>query len=275
MYNFPYDAPNAYISDPLNFFGTIQRVRYQSWTNLPEVSTGTRVVRINLHHPIPRFLRIHTYRCKVWYRGQPMYCDICKEGTHLASICPYKEKCLSCEGVGHLARHCPTLCFKCKGDHASDSCPNRRRWERATADEDDFCSVASDLGVATDVAGDPAESTTDSAEAAGPAFAAGLAAAAGVTRNSAAGGPASSGVVLIDFLALRPPLTSTVSQPGTAPDDERFNQLNEIQMQEESLSQSVLDGLSGVVNEACEPAIDALESAGDSVSDVSLSGVPL
>ena len=82
-------------------------------------------------------------------------------------------------------------------------------------------------------------------------------------------------MVLIDFLALRPPLTSTVSQPGTAPDDERFNQLNEIQMQEESLSQSVLDGLSGVVNEACEPAIDALESAGDSVSDVSLSGVPL
>ena len=277
MYNFPYDAPNAYISDALKFFGTIQTVRYQRWTNIPGVSTGTRVVRINLDRSIPRFVKIHTYRCKVWYRGQPVYCDICKEGSHLASNCPYKGKCLSCEGVGHLARRCPTVCFKCKGSHASDSCPKRRRWEHVS-EEDDSRSVASDLGTAADVAGDPVGSSTNRAEAAGPASAtgpvsaagpdtaAGPAAAADATGNSAANGPASDDVVLFNFLAPRPAPSPAVSR-AVHDDDERLNQLDEIQTQDESPSQSVLDGLSGVVNEVCESAIDASESAGGSQSD--------
>ena len=175
--------------------------------------------------------------------------------------------------MGHLARHCPTVCFKCKGGHALDSCPNRRRWERALADEADLRSVASDFGAAVDVTGDPAETSTISAETADPASAASPAAAAGVTGNSVPGGPASNGVVLFDFLAPRSLPTPTVPQPGTAPDvDERLNQLDEIQTQDESPSPSVLSGLSSVVNEACESAIDALESAGGSVSDASLSG---
>ena len=89
----------------------VQSIRYQYWTNLPEVATGTRVVRINLTRLIPCFVKMNNYCCKVWYHGQPVYCDISKADTHLASSCPFKGKCLSCEGVGHLARHCPTVCF--------------------------------------------------------------------------------------------------------------------------------------------------------------------
>ena len=129
VYNYPYDAPNEFIGDVLDHFGKIQNIRYQHWTNLPEVATGTRIVRIDLRRSIPRFVRFHTYRCKVWYRGQPSYCDICKEGSHIVFNCPYKGKCLSCKESGHVARKCPTVCFNCKGDHPSDSCPNRRRWE--------------------------------------------------------------------------------------------------------------------------------------------------
>ena len=279
VYNLPYDAPNEYVSDALKFFGTVQQVRYQSWTNIPGVSTGTRVARINLNRSIPRFLKIHTFRCKVWYRGQPVYCDICKAGTHLASGCPFKGKCLSCEGVGHLARQCPKVCYKCKGDHASNACPNSRRWEHRRADEDDFHSVASDLGTAADVTV-PAESSNSNAETADPAPVFGPASAAepGPTAGpaAAAAGPAAAvgstdgsvrgPVPQFDFLAPRPPLP-TVSRPATALDDERFNQLDEVQTQEDSPSQSVLDGLSGVVNEVCESAIDALESAGSSESD--------
>ena len=103
-------------------------------------------MRINLRGRIPRFVMIGNYRCKVRYRGQPVHCDICKEATHIAFNCPLKGKCLSRKGVGHFARNCPVVCFKCHGCHASDSCPNRRGWERAPRDEDDFQSVASDVG---------------------------------------------------------------------------------------------------------------------------------
>ena len=145
VYNLPYDAPNSCINEALKFFGTVHSIRHQHWTNLPSVATGTRVARVNLKRTIPRFLKIQNYRCKVWYRGQPVVCDICKEGTHLASNCPHKGKCLSCDEVGHFARNCPTVCFTCKADHASDSCPNRRGWEHLPPPDNDPRPVTTNL----------------------------------------------------------------------------------------------------------------------------------
>ena len=247
VYNYPYDAPNHYISDALRFFGKVQDVRYQHWSNLPEIATGTRVVRINLTRPIPRFMKINSYRCKVWYRGQPMFCDICKSGTHLAFSCPYKGKCLSCEGVGHLARNCPTVCFKCHGSHASGSCPNRRRWEHAPADDDDFRSVASDLGAGDDVTTDSVTPTETGAEVTG-------ASVSGASDTGAANGPTP------DCVVSDPPVDPVVSQPPTALEvDERLNQLDELQTQVDSSSQSMLIGLSGA----------GASGSVDSVSDVS------
>ena len=260
VYNYPYDAPNHFINDALKFFGTIQNVRFQHWTNLPEVSTGTRVVRINLTRSIPRFVKINSYRCKVWYRGQPVYCDICKEATHLASGCPYKGKCLSCKGVGHLARKCPTVCFKCRGDHASDACPNRRGWEHRAADDDDFRSVASDLGAADDIA-DPAETSTNSTVAAG-------APAAGSSGASAADG------VAVGSAPACVSQTSVSLPPAASDSDDRLNQLDELQTQVGSLSQSVLVGLSDVVDKVCESATNVLNSAVGSASESSSSEDP-
>ena len=136
----------------------------------------------------------------------------------------------------------------------SGSCPNRRRWEHAPAEEDDFRSVASDLGAGDDVTADPVRPTASSAEVVGTSVSG--AADAGAADGSTPDCPASD-----------PPLDPAVSQPSTAPeDDERLNQLDEIQTPVDPLSQSVLDGLSGTVNDACESAIGALGSAGGSVS---------
>ena len=166
--------------------------------------------------------------------------------------------------MGHLARHCPTVCFKCKGGHASDSSPNRRRWERLPADEDDFRSVTFDLDAGDVTTVDPVELSANSADAAVAAAAGATDAGttdAGVAGVSDAGGPVSNHVGPVDFLAPRPPQTSAVPV-----DDETFNQLDEIQSQEESPSQSVLVGLSGIVNDACESAVDALHPATDPAS---------
>ena len=164
-----------------------------------------------------------------------------------------------------------------------DSCPNHRRWEHPPADEDDFRSVVSDLAAGDVIAVDPVEPCANSVEAADAAAGVTDAGATDVcvTDVSAVGGPVSDHVGPVDFLAPRPPQTSTIPV-----EDERFNQLDEIQTQDESLTQSVLNGLSGVVNDACESAFDALYPATDPVSgsssgegsflrpqDVSLSGL--
>ena len=114
--------------------------------------------------------------------------------------------------MGHLPRHCPTVCFKCKGGHASDSCPNHRRWEHLPPDEDDFQSVVSDLDAGDVIAVDPVEPCANSADAADAAAGVtdAVAADAGatdacVTDVSAAGGPVSDHVGPVDFLAPRPP----------------------------------------------------------------------
>ncbi len=260
VYNLPFDTPNEYINDVLDYYGKIHQVRFQRWTNLPEVATGTRIVRMDLRHSIPRFVKIHTYRCKVWYRGQPISCDICKEPTHLAFNCPYKGKCLACGGGDHFSRKCPTVCFTCKGGHASDSCPNRRRWEHTARDADDLQSVTSEAGAgAPDVVAqpvvDPATSTEDPAA---NTLVADLTAAA------------------VTALAESPP-----SQLSGSLDDVRLNQLDEIQTQDSApnsqsqdddspQSQSVLADLSTTVNDACEaifrvPAVP--DSPGTPLSD--------
>ena len=108
VYQYPYEYPNDSVATVMDKFGAVKDVLFQHWTNLPEVSTGTRIVRMVVEKEIPRFLFIRGIRCKVWYRDQPLTCDICSKGGHKASACPDKGKCLRCHNPGHVARHCPT-----------------------------------------------------------------------------------------------------------------------------------------------------------------------
>lgn len=223
----------------MKFFGTIKEVRFQRYTHLPDVATGTRIVRIDLKRSIPRFVRISKYRCKIWYRGQPVYCDICKEGTHLALNCPFKGKCLACSEAGHFARKCPTVCFNCKGSHASDSCPNRRGWERVSSMDEGVQSIASNVEAAAE----------------------GVEVGATVAPEVASGDAAAPEVATSNVVT---PVVSPAPGPvQPSLDDQRFNQLDDYLTQSESSqsqlgsaaspqSQSVLANLSNVVSEACE-----------------------
>ena len=94
-------------------------VRFQKWTNIPDVCTGTHLLRMTLHKPIPRFISVLGARVKVWFKGQPILCDICRKGGHRAASCPNKGKCFRCHEVGHLARHCP----RPWGDHTRPKAP--------------------------------------------------------------------------------------------------------------------------------------------------------
>ena len=124
IYNYEYS--NDEIVNALKFFGEVGEIRYKQWSNLPGVSTTMWLVRMKWEKDIPCFIQIERFRCKVWYRGQPITCDICREDGHTAGTFADKGKCRLCHRVGHMARECPHSCSRCGGVHTTLPC--NRPW---------------------------------------------------------------------------------------------------------------------------------------------------
>ena len=73
---------------------------------MTEVSTGTRLFDMILNCDIPCTLNVGQSRVKVWYRDQPLQCDIC-HGNRKVSECDLRSKCRRCRQEGHFSRNCP------------------------------------------------------------------------------------------------------------------------------------------------------------------------
>ena len=86
---------------------------------IPDVSTGTRIVRMIRAKPIPCFLSVSGIRVKVWFKSQPVARDICHKEGHHAGSCPDKGKCLRCHESGHFARNCRKPWGRFSGLHAA------------------------------------------------------------------------------------------------------------------------------------------------------------
>ena len=106
VYLSPLEGRNNWVKEALKLFGDIKEIRHQQWSKVPGVHTGTHIVRMVRKHEIPRNIVIDGIKCRVWYKGQPLVCDICN-GNHKATDCRLKGKCRRCHQAGHFVRNCP------------------------------------------------------------------------------------------------------------------------------------------------------------------------
>ena len=59
-----------------------------------------------LSDPVPAEFRIDDYPVRVWYRGIPPFCQICKVNGHKAADCQFNGKCRRCGSPDHKAHAC-------------------------------------------------------------------------------------------------------------------------------------------------------------------------
>ena len=102
VHYYPFETPDADIRGALSKFGQIKGLRYQTFPGYPDVKTGSRIIKMVVEKEIPSQLSIQGFPCRVWYRGQPVRCNIC----HMATSSPNKGLCRRCKEPGHTAGQC-------------------------------------------------------------------------------------------------------------------------------------------------------------------------
>ena len=109
VFDYPYEEDDQIVEDVMDAFGIVKRIKHQTYVSNPKIYTGTRLVSLVLRpgRTLPRFVTINGYICRIWYRGQPLICNLCAVQGHKSANCPNKDKCRRCGESGHFARACP------------------------------------------------------------------------------------------------------------------------------------------------------------------------
>ena len=106
MHYFPVEGDDALIRDELGKYGEVVSVKHQSFSSIPGLLTGSRVLTMVLSDPVPAEFHIDDYPVRVWYKGIPPFCQICKISGHKAADCQFNGKCRRCGSPDHKAHAC-------------------------------------------------------------------------------------------------------------------------------------------------------------------------
>ena len=106
MHYFPVEGDDALIRDELGKYGEVINIKHQSFSGIPGLLTGSRVLTMVLSDPVPAEFRIDDYPVRVWYKGIPPFCQICKISGHKAADCQFNGKCRRCGSPDHKAHAC-------------------------------------------------------------------------------------------------------------------------------------------------------------------------
>ena len=106
VHYFPVEGDDALIRDELGKYGEVINIKHQSFSGIPGLLTGSRVLTMVLSDPVPAEFRIDDYPVRVWYKGIPPFCQICKISGHKAADCQFNGKCRRCGSPDHKAHAC-------------------------------------------------------------------------------------------------------------------------------------------------------------------------
>ena len=104
----PLEVPDDGLQVYLRAFGVVHSCSRQTYPGMPDVSTGTRMVKVTLAKDLPSFARVSGYDVRFWYQGQPQACPVCRSYGHRVKDCPLNGLCRRCRQPGHMARECPS-----------------------------------------------------------------------------------------------------------------------------------------------------------------------
>ena len=102
----PVEVPVDGLKVYLRAFGVIHSVSLQTYPGMPQVFTGTRVVKVTLAKDLPSSARVSGFDVRFWYQGQPQACPVCRSYGHRVKDCPFNGLCRRCSQPGHMAREC-------------------------------------------------------------------------------------------------------------------------------------------------------------------------
>ena len=106
VHYFPAEGDDALICDELRKYGEVISIKHQNFSGIPGLLTGSRILTMLLSDPVPAEFRIDDYPVRVWYRGIPPFCQICKVNGHKAADCQFNGKCRRCGSPDHKAHAC-------------------------------------------------------------------------------------------------------------------------------------------------------------------------
>ena len=94
------------VFDFFSIYGEVLTVERSVAADFPNLCNGNRVIKMVLHEDLPYFLAVCGCGCRLWYRGQPIQCFVCREIGHRAQSCPLSGRCHRYNQAGHMAREC-------------------------------------------------------------------------------------------------------------------------------------------------------------------------
>ena len=111
IFDYPFEGEEAPVAAALSPHGEVKEMRKQRYSFNPDLFSGTHIVRMVLQGTPPRMLLVGGYLCRLWYRGHPLICHICKEEGHRAA----GEDNRYTGGVGfRLAKRAQEAIVECK-----------------------------------------------------------------------------------------------------------------------------------------------------------------
>ena len=134
----PVEVSDEALSEALRPFGSVLFFHDMLYPGT-SIRTGTRVLKMSLASDIPVNIRILRYPCRVFYKGQPRPCSICRSPDHLAADCSLRDVCRLCHQSGHFARDCTLVLNAAAPPNADDDDVSSDN-DDVSCDDDDVSS---------------------------------------------------------------------------------------------------------------------------------------